>query len=234
YCEKVTVTKLKIRCKLWDNQMERTVPKWHPGKAVLIRYHPRKFKPIEYLDSSDEEVVQTNNSKPNLHSTEKGSDRNQPINQIVETHPITNKSKPNLHSTEKGSDRNQPTNQIVETHPIVPSKQKNIKSELNPSKFKPIEYLDSSDEEVVQTNNSKPNLHSTEKGSDRNQPTNQIVETHPIVPSKQKKIKSELNPRKFKPIEYLDSSDEEVVQTNKNKPNLHSTEKGSDRNQPTN
>ncbi|KAJ6643050.1 hypothetical protein Bhyg_08006 [Pseudolycoriella hygida] len=150
YCEKVTVTELKIRCKLWDNQMERTVPKWHPGKAVLIRYHPRKFKPIEYLDSSDEEVVQTNNSKPNLHSTE------------------------------KGSDRNQPTNQIVESHPIVPSKQKKIKSELNPRKFKPIEYLDSSDEEVVQTNNSKPNLHSTEKGSDRNQPTNQIVETHPI------------------------------------------------------
>ncbi|KAJ6639123.1 hypothetical protein Bhyg_11862, partial [Pseudolycoriella hygida] len=159
YCEKVTVTELKIRCKLWDNQMERTVPKWHPGKAVLIRYHPRKFKPIEYLDSSDEEVVQTNNSKPNLHSTE------------------------------KGSDRNQPTNQIVESHPIVPSKQKKIKSELNPRKFKPIEYLDSSDEEVVQTNNSKPNLHSTEKGSDRNQPTNQIVEIHPINETSGKKNK---------------------------------------------
>lgn len=47
--------------------MERRV-KWRPGRAIRIRHYPRKFKPIEYLESSDEEVVTTNCQSPTSSS----------------------------------------------------------------------------------------------------------------------------------------------------------------------
>lgn len=38
--------------------MERV--KFVPGRAIRIRHYPRKFQPIVYLESSDEEEVKTN------------------------------------------------------------------------------------------------------------------------------------------------------------------------------